>query len=156
MSAPITTPVWVLTTALAQALDPIAPVAPDGLPAYGWLVSRPGLDQALLTGALAGLIIAQAQTPLSAAGWLGAGAAEGTIALRCLALTDDDAQALLAEATQALGDGVTLPAFPHAGGGQGLAGYRVSLAYTGELVIPPLGGRHTAACTYRAHIRRLP
>lgn len=141
--APITSPAVVLTTALHTALAPVAPLAPDGLRAFGWLVSRPGLDEALQAGTLSGLIIAQSQGPLRAAGWVGEGTAEGSIALRCLALTDDGAQTLLAAAISALGTGVTI------------TGYRVQLAYAAELIIPPLGGRYTAACLYTAEIRRL-
>ena len=69
--------------------------------------------------------------------------ATGPLAVRCIATSDDAAQDLAADAVAALGSGVSI------------TGYRLSLVFTGELVIPPLGGRYTAALRYDAEIRRI-
>lgn len=141
---PITEPIRALSQALFQALAPVVETY-KGLPAYYWLASPAELDAdaALGRGDLAGLIIAQLQGPVAAGGWIGEGVATGPLAIRCIATSDDAAQALAADAITALSTGVSI------------TGYRLSLVYTGELVIPPLGGRYTAAPRYDAEIRRI-
>lgn len=141
-AAPILTPVYILTTALHSALGPVAPLF-QGIPAHFWLVSRDGADEALRDGELSGMLISQAQTPLNADGFVRSATVTGVIALRAIALTDDGAQSLYAAAAAAMSAPPVAP-----------AGYRVSWEWLGELVIPPLGGRYTAAATYRIEIRR--
>lgn len=138
MAAPIANAGVVLSTALHGALTGA------GL-AWAWLASTEAQAAALEQGTLAGLIIIHPTTPLADDSPIGGAEVATTLTLRCLARSDDAAQALLADAVAALADPTDLTP---------PAGYAVALQWRAELVLPPGRTNRVAAAQYGATIRR--
>jgi hypothetical protein len=142
--APLTQPLYVLTTALYAALSPLVDSVGD-VPAYHWRRATEETTEALTGRTIPGMLLAFASTPFRAEGFIDGAESAGTIVVKALAHSDDAAQALLAEAVEALAAPLSPP-----------AGYAVQLEWLSELDLPDSGGIWQAGATYRASIRRAP
>lgn len=139
---PLTNPLFVLTTALYAALSPLVAVV-GAVPAYHWLKATEATTEALTGRSISGMLLAFPSTPFRDDGFINGAEVTGTLVIKALAHSDDEAQALLAQAVAALAAPLAPP-----------AGYAVQLDWQSELSLPDVGGIWPAAATYRATIRR--